>query len=511
MAVIAGIILSLSCAPQAKIEAGPPSPDTDNKMSAAEVQFGRGCYAGFKQAIRIYEELSGQRSIKKKIAFPYVRTLLLMLVREREVGILSHAYYQKALEIIKENPPLQQFLPFFEVADSMSPRTRGIMQDISVVAVKKVYDDILMQKEVREALRTKALAEDYYAYLYAAFYTGYGFYAEKKDDFAAEILRRFPESILLRYKNAIYPQPNAERLRALLEAELEFFEAYYHLGELAIGGQDLLEAEKNFLKALEGLAESPQVTIYLGSIYTATEEFEKSLEFYDKTLALSPQYRDALLGKGISLSYLGKYDEAIEVLNKNVELGFYLLGESHYWLAWNWHELKDNDKAQFHIEESKGRLPTNSEVYGLAGTIAFDKGELDRAEKEFLKALEYNGRNTEALYSLGKLYGQREKWSDSANYYRVAALIFEQNENAIAAKISEIKNSKLSEERKSKMAARKEHQLKITQATKATAFYNAAASYYNAGQKSMALEMAGRAAVHPQFKEKAEELIKQIK
>ncbi len=508
---LAGILFSLSCAPQAKVETAPPSAELEKKAAEAEVQVKRGCYTGFKQAIEIYQELDGQPSMKKKIALPYLRALLLMAVREREVGILSHANFEKALELIKDNPALGPFQAYFEIADSMSPRTRGIMQDISVMAVKKVYDDLLMQRKVQEELRTKALAEDYYAYLYAAFYTGYGFFAEKRDEFVAEILSRYPESMLLKYKNAIYPQSNREKLEALILADPEFYEAYYNLGEMSIGGQDLLEAEKNFLKALEGLTESPQVTIYLGSIYTATEEFEKSLEFYDKTLALSPKYRDALLGKAISLSYLGEYQEAIEVLNKNVELGFYLMGESHYWLAWNYHELKDNDRAQLNIEESKGRLPTNSEVFGLSGTIAFEKGEIDRAEKEFFEALRYNGRNTEALYSLGRLYGQKEKWPDSANYYRLAALVFDQNETAITAKISEIKNSKLSEERKAKMAAKKEQQLKIIQATKATAFYNAAASYYNAGQKAIALEMAARAATHPQFKEKAEELIKQVK
>jgi len=508
---VTGILFSLSCAPQVKVETALPSAELEKKAADAEAQVKRGCYIGFKQAIQIYQELDGQPSMTKKIAYPYLRALLLMAVREREVGILSHASCQKALELVKENPALRQFLPYFEIADSMSPRTRGIMQDITVAAVKKVDDDFLQQKQAEADLYNKALADDYHAYLYVAFFTGYGFYAEKANESTAAILARYPESILLRYKNAIYPRSNQVKLEALIQADSEFYEAYYNLGELSIGGQNLLEAEKNFLKALEGLAESPQVTIYLGSIYTATEEFEKSLEFYDKTLALSPKYRDALLGKAISLSYLGRYQEAIEVLNRNVELGFYLMGESYYWLAWNTHELKDNDSAQANIEESKGRLPTNSEVFGLSGTIAFEKGEIDRAEKEFLEALKYNGGNTEALYGLGRLYGQKEKWSDSAAYYERAAFVFERNESAIADRIDQIKKSSLSEERKARLLAKKEQQLKITQATAATAFYNAAASFANSGQKAKALDMAARAARHPQFKEKAEELIKQIK
>jgi tetratricopeptide (TPR) repeat protein len=507
----AGIILAAACAPAARIETGPP-PEIQLKIADAAAQAARGCYVGFKNALRAYQELYAQPAFRPRIASAYLRTLLLMMIREREVGILNPTDYPKAAAFIRENPGLQSMMPLFDVADALATRTRGIMQDINPVAVKRLYDDVL--KQVQADLRTKALADDYYAYLYVAFFTGYGLYAEKKDEFVADLLARYPQSVLMKYKNAIYPRSNPDALQALIQAEPEFYEAYYNLGELAIGAQTLLEAEKNFLKAYEGLPESPQATIYLGSIYLATEEFEKSLEFYDRTIALSPQYRDALLGKGICLSTMGRYTEALVPLAKIVELQFYMLGESHYWLAWNYHALKDDAKAEAEIEQSKPRLPTNSEVYGLSGTIAFDRGELAKAEKEFLEALRYNGANTEALFGLGRLYAQKEMWKESAGYYETSARVFERNEGAIADKIDQIKKSTLSEERKARLLAKKDQQLKITQATKATAFYNAAASYFNTkdpGLMAKAADLASRAAAHLQTKERAEALLKQIK
>ena len=78
----------------------------------------------------------------------------------------------------------------------------------------------------------------------------------------------------------------------------------------------------------------------MASIYFAFEELEKSLEFYEKTLAMAPAHRDALLGKAMCLSYLGRHQEAILVCNKILTLGKYYLGESHYWLAWNLNELE---------------------------------------------------------------------------------------------------------------------------------------------------------------------------
>ncbi len=509
--LLAAIALSFACAPAAKVEPGPPLAELEKQAAEAEAQVRRGCYAGFKRAIGIYKNLYVRPEMKKKIAAPYLNALLLKLIREREVGILSHANYQIGEAIIKENAALKPFQIYFDVAESLSPRTRGIMQDVSIMTLKKVFDDVLQQQRFKEDLASKAASDEFHAYLYVVFYTGYGYFSEKKDELAPQLLKSFPESILLKYKNAIYPRPDRKRLGALLELEPEFYEACYHLGELSISEGSLLESEGHFLKALEGLAESPQVHILLASIYTATEEFEKSLEYYDTTLVLSPQYRDALLGKGISLSYLGRNREAIEVLGKNIELGFYLLGESHYWVAWNYHELKDNDRAQANIEESKGRLPTNTEVYGLAGTIALERGEVDRAEKEYKDALKYNGKNTEALLGLGRLSAMRKRWAESAGYCETAAVVFELNETALKTKIEEIKGSKLSDERKAKLLAKKEQQIKATQTARAAAFISAAASFANAGDKVRARDMAARAAEHPQFKARADEILKEIK
>jgi len=507
----AGIVLGVACAPAVRVDSAPP-PEIQLKIADASAQAARGCYIGFKNALRAYQELYAQPALRPRIASPYLRTLLLMMIREREVGILNPADYPKAAAIIRQNPGLQSMQPLFDVAAALAIRTRGIMRDIDPVAAQRI--DVDVQKQTQADLRTKALVDDYYAYLYMAFFTGYGMYPTMEDEFIKGLQGRYPQSILMAYKRAIQPRPNGDALKALIQAEPEFYEAYYNLGELAIGAQTLLEAEKHFLRAFEGLPESPQVTIYLGSIYMATEEFEKSLEFYDRTIALSPQYRDALLGKGICLSTMGRYTEALEPLNKIVELQFYMLGESHYWLAWNYHALKDDAKAEAEIEQSKPRLPTNSEVFGLSGTIAFDRGELAKAEKEFLEALKYNGSNTEALFSLGRLYAQKEMWKESAGYYETSAGVFERNEGAIAEKIDQIKKSTLSEERKARLLAKKDQQLKITQATTATAFYNAAASLFNTkdpGLKAKVADLATRAAAHPQMKEKAEALLKHIK
>ena len=114
-------------------------------------------------------------------------------------------------------------------------------------------------------------------------------------------------------------------------------------GQLVLGSLNLREgyaltAEKNLLKALEHIPSSISILKNLAQIAYRLEEFEESLAYNDRILSLAPSYRDALLGKAICLSYLGRHDEAVALLNHLIELGMYLMGESHYWLAWNLNE-----------------------------------------------------------------------------------------------------------------------------------------------------------------------------
>jgi hypothetical protein len=66
-------------------------------------------------------------------------------------------------------------------------------------------------------------------------------------------------------------------------------------------------------------------------------------------------------------------------------------------------------------------------------------------------------------------------------------------------------------DRKARLIARKDGQLRKIEQFKALAFYNAAVGYFNSGSKDKAAELAVKAAAYPALKEKAEDLISRIK
>jgi hypothetical protein len=69
----------------------------------------------------------------------------------------------------------------------------------------------------------------------------------------------------------------------------------------------------------------------------------------------------------------------------------------------------------------------------------------------------------------------------------------------------------MAEDRRARMLKKKENQLLVTRATRATAFYNAAASWFNLGRLDKARAAAERAAAHPLFKERATALLARMK
>lgn len=520
---VISLILLWHCVPKAKVHVAPEpvASKFENRVAEADALVKKGCFVGFKRAIQIYEELYGQTFLKNKIVVPFLKTLVLMAVRERELGILNDSYIQRASNVIKGNPALQFFVPYIELVNWMYPKTKGIMRDIDTMGTVQIVNKFLKNDGLNAEMRLRAESDECFAYLYVTFFTEYARFLDRKEELSG-FARKYPDSILFKYKSATTGlRQNRGPLEALLKAEPEFYEAYYHLGEQALGierplemeqrSSNPFEAETYFLKAHEGIPESPQNTIYLGGIYILTEEYGKGLGYFDKTLALAPTYRDAVLGKSICLSSMGKHEEAIDILNKLVVLGTYLMGESHYWLAWNYHKLKDIEKAQLNIEESKTRLPTDSEVFGLAGTIALEKGELDKAEREFETSLEINGKNIKSVLGLAQVFALKNEWLDSALFYSHAVIAAAQEEIVLDEKIRTIESSSLALERKAEMIGRKKQQRQVLEETEAMSCYEAALGYLNAGRKEKALDFAKKAAAHPQFKEAAEKLVRHIK
>ena len=502
------IVLLAACgsAPKKTVEVGVS--DDQVKRAYAESLVEKGHYLAFKKAFGLYRDLYDHRPLRPKVAAAYVRTGLLLALRERQIGLDNPATLSELNRVIAADRTLAAFAAPALVISAIPPRTRGVMKDVATDTWNKAGRDRLQAAE--DEIRSRAGSDEFFSAILAAWSCSGGRFSEKWRD-PAEFLKTFPGSLLLEYETAVCGEVDSDILGQILARDPEFAEAHYHLGEAAVRDKRLFDAEEHLLQAFKSIPESPQPRLLLAGIYFATEEFTTSLEFYDLTLEISPEYRDALLGKAISLAYLGRYEESMKVLDRMLELGFWLLGESHYWLAWNLQALKSGPEALRHVDEAKGRLPTNTHVFSLAGALALELGELGRAEKDFLESLNYDPANTGSLFGLGTLYSLQARFGPAAEFFEKAGRAYNAEGEALAAAIEDLKASPLAPARKARLVQRRAGQLERVRFESATAAYDAAAAFFNSGNVAKALETAVKAAAHPALKEKAEEILRSIK
>lgn len=483
------------------------------RIKEAEAQLSRSNYLGMRQAYRIYYELLSFPAFRQKTGESYMHTTLLLALREKELGILDSNIITQAQAVIAQNLQYQGFKKYLDIVSRIPIKTKGITG--GGIGSDSEMDDYFEWiktnvEPINAHLQENSSTSELFAYLYIAFQGAYWHRFDEQDDMSS-LKDLYPISPLIRFKLSIYPTLDPIGLTALLNDQSELYEAELFLGDVELSQGNVLSAEKRYLKAFEYIPESTSAAISLANVCFHLEEFDRCLEYNDLALELAPEYRDAILGKAMSLGYLGRHEEAMIELQKLMDLGKYYIGETYYWTAWNLNEMGRTDEAGFNVKKAKNYLIGHQEVMSLSGLVAYQQKRLDQAEQDFTEALKLNPYECESAFYLGKICSDRKEWAESGQFFERAAICNHQTEATLNARIQEIEESAMSDARKEKHIRKKKTQLLQTIRTKATAYYNAAAGFYNAKMLERALLMAEKAAEHPITRDKAQELITTIK
>jgi tetratricopeptide (TPR) repeat protein len=513
-----------ACAPmkRAAVEpAGPPPIDWEAKIGEADALYARGHYTAIKDALRIYKGALEVPAWRAAVAEKYVRSAIALGLREKELGVLEPVIGSGGMmtgtgdlaRFVAGEPSLAVYASWLELLAGLPNKIKGKPGDVETGGrtLEAQLDWVNarapdLDREIGERAQTDDLAATLRLALRAAFF--YKFQDKLPPGIYADL---YPGSRLAAFQTAVSPSLEADRIKALLALDPEFIETRYYLGEVALLGGALLTAERHYLAVHDKIPGSLSVLISLAKVAFQMEETENCLEYNEKALALLPTYRDALLGRGLCLGYLGRNDEALAVLARLLELGTYYIGEAHFWTAWNLNELGRLEEARRAIDSAKVFLVGVSDVTTLSGIIAYRQGRLDDAEKDLRASLDIEPADSDAAYHLGRLYADRKEWLNSGVYFAGAAFSLEEKERGMEKKIEEIEASEMTPERKARMVVKKRVQILSIQATKATCQYNGAAGFHNAGLFERALDLARLAAAHPSFADKAAELIKLIR
>ncbi|MGD8540491.1 MAG: hypothetical protein PVI66_17395 [Candidatus Aminicenantes bacterium] len=502
-----------SCVTKKKVDLSPTNFEQYlQEAQKADSLYEAGSYTSLKEAYNTYEKILAIQFEKEEIAEKLLKTALLLGLRVKELGIFDTSYLLKAEELSATYPHLAKYGIYLKFIACIPYSVKGIGGGfLDIMPNLNDYYDWVKEnvKPLNEELKTNAGISDFFAYMYVCFYRNFSHFIDEKLNMAY-YLDLFPDSIIIKYRLALFLNKDRDLFESILEEEPRFQEVHLFLGESAYEGKKLLTAEKHFRKAYDIIPKSLSLLVYLAGIHFALEEYDESIGLYEDALRLAPGYREAILGKGICLGYMGKHEYALLTLNKLIELGKYYMGEAYFWLAWNQNELEQIETAEENVKKTENYLVGDIGVLALQGIISFKLGKLAEAEDYLNQALKIQNNHCESIYYLAKIDVLREDWKQSGIDYEKAAFCYRGLEAGLDNRIQEIEKSPLSLERKAKMILRKRAQLRQTALTKATCFYNGAAGFFNSGLTDKALVFAAYAAQDEAFTTKAEKLIKKI-
>jgi tetratricopeptide (TPR) repeat protein len=247
----------------------------------------------------------------------------------------------------------------------------------------------------------------------------------------------------------------------------------------------------------------------LAGDYLALEEFDSAVDFFDRTLTVVPSYADALLGKVRALTYGGRYQESLSVVDQLLA-GRWLVGDARYYRALNEAQLGRNEEAWSDIELA-ARLLVNAEVPKLAGIIAYRLKQIDVSRAKFDESRQRNPYDCETGYYLGLVLDEQSIWGRAADVLVETDRCLQNAERSLESEIASVRISNQLPERRERQIARRERQIAAGRRMLATSWFNIAVAYYNLSRKDDARPYAERLAEDDQLGERARDLLTRLR
>ena len=509
--IVAVALAASACAPATRpaSSVGPP-PTPAQRLASADALVRAGCLDCLTAAYGEYDLLRGFPQAKDAATAGAVRSAALIALRERELGLVDEGYGQRARALLIGAPNLPNWLPtLLDIIDVLPASVGGITRtptsDIDL-------DRARVLRSHREAWHTRlreiAPIDELAAYVWLAFTCGSTESRTLTLDEIVEPASTFKDTPLVGFKRAICRGIEPEPLLKLRESDPRFAEVAYYLGLFAVGQRKLDEAERRFEEAYAWRTQWPSLTQSIANVAMTSEDFERSLTFYNRTLELEPHAVDALLGKVRALTYLGQNAEAIATTELLVAERWFV-GDARYWRALNESELEQNDEAWADVEAA-AKLLINAQVPKLAGLIAYRRQQLDVSRAKFEESRLRNPNDCETVFYLGVVLAEQRSWAPTADVLLEAARCLENNETGYLQEIASIQASSDPPARKAGKIARREQYLAKGRRQIATSWFDIAVAYYNLSRKTEARQFAEKVAGDELFGERARELMARL-
>jgi len=378
-----------ACVPRRTVAVVPAPPPVEDLVAA----IGHGCYRCLEQAYDV-AQARGVRPLAFEAA-------ALLVLRSKELGLSYAPWLERVRALAAADGSSALVLAIVDAApvDPLTDREASLNVGGRAKARAAVPG-------WRQDLQTASGSEAFRAYLEVSLICSFQGAPERETSLAAA---RWPEAPLVQYRIGSCASSHGKTLTELRAGDEAFVDADLALGRFALdngASPDQDEALRRFQSALSAFPNSPAIATTLGLLHQAREEWPQALTTFDAALAESPGHVDASLGRTISLSNLGRREEAIDTATRMIVAGQWFVGEALYWRAWN--ELQLNQLTAARNDANRAlTMVANAPMFVLSGLIDWRLRRLDTAEEEFQRALTMDFGQCEAAQYLGVVRAER--------------------------------------------------------------------------------------------------------
>jgi tetratricopeptide (TPR) repeat protein len=505
---MAALLLAVltGCAARARVPAGPTIAEAEQLVTA-------GCYTCLVDALKVYDAILASRP-SPRVTRGAFRTAVLLAAREKELGLPASEYLERARTLASSLGPEEHARLALDIAAALPWDQSGLSKEFAEDFVKTRQAASTQVRTWHEQLQLLRI-DPFFAYLDASLACSYGDW-RARDSRLDEIASAQPSALIVKYRIGACVFRRRAALEEVLAAEPRFAEAHLFLGRdalvestTAIGRRSKIEP--HLAAAYAAFPKSPSVTFTLGGMYRAFNKMAEALRYYDETLALVAMHREAMLGRIIALTYLGRAADAIATATQMIELGQWYVGDAYYWRAFNLHEQKNLDAARHDVEQAKTLAGLRSDVFLLAGIIYFDRRELDTAARDLGRAWLMNDTACDAAWYLGLVRSEQKQWDVAGALFPKAAACYRSTADILRAQLAEALKGIADQHDRASVDTDYSQTIEQQLVSEARSCYNAAYAFAQLGQREQALEYAQRAEQHPFMKAKAAELIAALK
>jgi tetratricopeptide (TPR) repeat protein len=493
----AGVLLLTACG-------GPRRPSLAAQRQVADALIAEGCYRCLDEAVGRYFALPPARAVARVNDTQLFRAVILLALREKELGLDSTPRFKQAATLVPHTTAPAVAAEQLKWAELVPGNPSGQPRDVS--EAERARHNVRGGDVEKRLAGAAAMTDPLDVYLNVSLACARDVILPGGLELAA-IAAPAAAHPIVQWRVATCGRSHEDALRTFAEAHPRYVEADYWRGRYrtAMVGDPASrrEARERLRAADEAIPGSAAIAYDLAGVVRVTSP-KDALPLYERVVRKQPRHSEAWLGQGICLTYLERPRDAIAALTRVIELGRWVVADALYWRAWNHHSLGDLDTAWTDVEAARKSL-YNTDVYGLAGRIAYERKELDTGKPLLEKAIDLSPDNCSATWFLGLVHTGQERWVTGAEVFERAETCYRREIQLTLAQLA-APDGETDEAARAARQAQADTTIRNAERQAALSAYNAAFAFVRGAQKDRSKALLDRAVQHPEVSERAREL-----